>query len=353
MELKPEEIFAEGGSAKAIEAVKADYAGFVGDVSTKKGREEIASTAFKVGKEKNRIDAMGKEFVSELKEKAKVVDKERKVIWDTLETLQAQIRKPVTDFETRDKERIAMIESQLADLIAIAQFETPPSSDDIAARLRALEMSNFTAWDEFEEKAKTVKEGAIAALNKLLADTKQREHDMAELNRLRLAEEARVQKERDEEIARRAAENAKKAAEIAAKVAADEAARIAADEAAKIEAARQAALAEKAEAEARLARAEAEAKAAAEKAESDRLDAIEKAKRDAEAAVEAERQRQAAEKAEAERQIALREADIAHKKTVNNAAKTAFIEAGLSDEDAVKAVIAIASGKVPNVKINY
>lgn len=340
--LTPEEIFTAGGGTKALQEVKALFADFVSDVTSKKGRDEIASTAFKVAKEKNRIDALGKDFVAEIKQKAKVIDIERKAIWDGLEDFQKQIRQPLTEFEMRDKERVSMIESQLADLVALSRFDASPSSEEISARLRSLEMSNFTAWEEFTEKAKLAKEEAVKSLNEMLKAAIQREAEQAELARLRAAEEARAQKERDEAIAREAAAKAKAEAE-----------RVAAQEAAKAELARQAVIAEKAEAETRLARAQAEAKAAAEKAEADRIAAEAKAKRDAEAAVEAERQRQASEKAEAERLSVLRENDKKHKASINNAAVAALVEAGLTADAAKSAVIAIASGSVPNVKISY
>lgn len=341
-EFNPEEIFAKGGSVKAIEAVKAKYADFVPDVSTRKGREEIASQAFSVAKKKNEIDKLGKEHVACLKAQAAIVDGERKVIWDTLEALQHQIRKPLTEFETREKARVAMIEEQLAGLVALTRFDASPSADEIAARIRALEMSNFNEWEEFQDRADKARVEAVTSLGVMLADARKREAEQAELARLRAAEEARIQKEREEAIAREAA--------AAAKAEAD---RVAAQEAAKAEAARLAVLAEKAAAEARLAKAEADAKAAAEKAEADRIAAAEKAARDAQAAVEAERLRIAAEKVAADRLTAMREADRAHRAKINSAAALALVEAGLEPDAARTAIIAIASGNVPNVKINY
>ena len=87
--------------------------------------------------------------------------------------------------------------------------------------------------------------------------------------------------------------------------------------------------------------AEAQAKAAREQAE-----------RDAAAAVERERQRVAAETAKAEAEAKAREADKAHKTTVNREAAAAFVAAGLDDKMARTAVMAIALGKIPHCRIS-
>ena len=119
------------------------------------------------------------------------------------------------------------------------------------------------------------------------------------------------------------------------------------------------------------AQAEADAKAAAERAERERAEAIERqkqaearaeaeklaaeqrAKDAAEAARQTEIKRQADEKAAEEAEQRRREEDKAHKATINNAALTAFIENGLPDECAKQAVILIAKGLIPAVKIQY
>lgn len=49
----------------------------------------------------------------------------------------------------------------------------------------------------------------------------------------------------------------------------------------------------------------------------------------------------------------MREANKAHKAKTNNAAMSAFIAEGLTPECAKLAVVAIASGKIPDIKINY
>lgn len=73
----------------------------------------------------------------------------------------------------------------------------------------------------------------------------------------------------------------------------------------------------------------------------------------AEAAAATERQRQADEKAEEERQANERAANTAHKTKIMKAAKEGLMKAGLTEEQAKLAVVAIAKGLVPNTVISF
>lgn len=64
-------------------------------------------------------------------------------------------------------------------------------------------------------------------------------------------------------------------------------------------------------------------------------------------------QKRAQDEAMAEQECAIREADIEHKKTVNNEAMQGFINGGLSEEDAKAAVTLIAKGLIKHTKISY
>ena len=101
-------------------------------------------------------------------------------------------------------------------------------------------------------------------------------------------------------------------------------------------------------------------KDAEEKAERDRIafeerekQAAEKAEADKNAAVKAEQQRQIDEKARLVAEEAAREANIKHRKKINNEALQAFTKGGLPKEIAKLAVELIAKKMIANVIINY
>ena len=65
--------------------IKDELDAFVPDVSCKKGRDAIASIAYKVAKGKTALDNIGKELVAELKDVPKKIDAERKRMRDLLD----------------------------------------------------------------------------------------------------------------------------------------------------------------------------------------------------------------------------------------------------------------------------
>lgn len=354
-ELKPEIIFAPEGSKIVLDDMRDKASKFIGDATTPAGRKDIASFAYKIAKEKTRIDGLGEAYASDLKTKVKIIDVERKKIRDGLDVLKDEVRKPVTDFEEREKNRISTIESHLADLAAISDFLTIQSSsiDDLRARINRLEMFNFNEWGEFQAKADVVKVDGIKLLQETLDAAIKREADRVELERLRAAEAERAKKEHDERVAAESAAKAKKEAEAKAAAEAQAAAEKAAAEKAAIEAAAAKAKADAEASEARARAAEAARVAAEDKAKADAIAAAKATEAAKQKAIEDERQRvAAAEKAAAEAE-AKRKADTSHRAEINNGAVAALVEAGLSVDDAKKAVVAIAKGNVPNITIRY
>jgi len=79
---------------------------FTPDLTTDKGRKEIASRAFRVAKTKTYLDDLGKDEVARLKELPKQIDAGRKTLRDGLDQLRDEIRVPLTDWEA-EQERIA------------------------------------------------------------------------------------------------------------------------------------------------------------------------------------------------------------------------------------------------------
>ncbi len=66
-----------GGLDPWLEKIRNETSNLVPDLTTKKGRDEIASMAFKVRKAKTALDGLGKQLVDELKAVPKLVDDEQ------------------------------------------------------------------------------------------------------------------------------------------------------------------------------------------------------------------------------------------------------------------------------------
>jgi colicin import membrane protein len=336
-----------------LEKIRAEVTGHVPDLKTKKGRETIASLAFKVRKVKTALDGMGKQLVDDLKDVPKRIDAERKRMRDTLDALADDVRRPLTEWEQAEEDRVQRHKDALEGITTLV-VNCGESSESLRAAIAAVESIVIAPeWEEFEAEAARAKDKALSGLRDRLAVREKYDAEQAELARLRAVEAAREQKEREERIAREAAEQAQREAEARAQaereavIRREQEAKAAADRR-ELELKLQAEQAEKA-----AAQAGAEKLAAEQRAEQDRLAAIEREKQSVEAARQAEIKRQADAKAAEESEAARREADKAHKGKVNSAALAAFAAGGLSEECAKLAITLIAKGKIPAIKISY
>ena len=390
--LTPLAVFASPSQADAIvEAIAKEVRAVETDISTPGGRREIASLAYKIARSKTAVDDMGKELVSEWKQKASVVDAERRRVWDALEALQAEIRKPLTDWEKADKARISAHEAALAEIERIGNFGQREDLQDIGTRIAvSAEIHKDRDWQEFAQRAakarRTVGEKLDAAHKELI----EAERAAEEVRKAEAERKERERQEREAAIAARAAEDAKREAEAkaeaerqAAERLAQEAAAAAAEQArrereaveTRAQEAEEARLTaeRKAEADAAAARAEQErleserqaAERRAAQAEADRLAAEDRARLNAQvaarkaeeakqAAVEAERRRVAEEQSVAARAAEARERDRKHRAKVNGEAVNALVTFAALTEDQAKIVVAsIARHEIPHTAISY
>ncbi|MHB0806052.1 hypothetical protein [Stutzerimonas nitrititolerans] len=334
---------AANGLDPYLQQIRAEIDAFVPDVSTKKGRDAIASIAHKVARSKTALDNVGKELVAELKEIPKKIDAERKRMRDTLDAWKDEVRAPLNEWEAAEAARVTRHSDSIEWLRDSGTVFSDDSSEDIQLRIAQVEAVEVgPALEEFEAEAHRVKAASLTALQLALTKRQQYEAEQAELERLRAEAAQREQKEREERIAREAAEQARLEAEQRAQAERDAAAKREAD------------------AKAAAERRELELKLQAEQAEREKLEAqqrAEQAERDAaeraERAAAAERQRQADEQARIEAEAKAREADKAHKAAINRAAMEAFVAGGMTEDCAKQAVTLIAKRQIPNIQITY
>lgn len=295
-----------------IEAIEKEARSLVPDVTTKKGRDAIASMAHKVARSKTYIDNAGKDLVAELKALPKQIDESRRVVRERLDALKDEVRRPLTEWEA-EQERIKAEEAMLA------------------LHVEALAMN-----EEFDRQlaARIESDHEMALLMNDAFDREQAEKKAA-------AERQRIA--REEEIKRQAEAKAMREAEERHR--------------AELEAA---------------ARREAEERAAKERAERERIEAQQRAEREKQAAVEAERrkaqeeadrirreaeQREQARLAEEKRKAdeqARREADVKHRKAVGTEiVKALLANTSLTRDQAIEVLTAVKDGCIPHTGISY
>lgn len=314
------------------------------DVSTKKGRDEIASLAYKVAKTKVALDKQGLALTGEWRENTKKVNATRNKIEDRLVALQAKVRQPLTDWEKAEEARVAGHQSKLDFLLSLITTPLGLPSGELKGMIKTVEETVVDdAWEEFQDRAALAKQDATTALTRLIETAEKQEADAAELAELRAAQAERDRIEADrlaaEEAARAEATRIERE-KMAEQQRKDELARV--EKAAAEKAAR--------EAEERVAAAEREAAAAKARAERE----IAEAKAEAERKAESERQRVAAQKAAEEAEQRRRDADKAHRKQVNNKIVAELVEcSGITTDQAQAIVGHLVRGLVPNVTLQY
>ena len=365
-------IYVAGGLGQFFDAVAAEVTAEVPDLTTRKGRERIASLAAKVSKSKTAVEKPGRDYLKRLKEMPKVVEAELREFVNKMDALRDATRQPLTDWEQAEIARTDAHVDAIQQIKDLAVFESAPTSAHLANIIADLELLEIgDSWEEFLAEAAQVKDQTLIKLRTLHAERARYEAEQAELLRLRAEAEAQAQRDRDAQIAREAEERARREAEQRAQAERDAAARreqelldqAAAARRASEQAARDAAaqaerqrlqLEMQAE-QARLAAEQAEANriAAEQRAEQERQAAAKRAEQAAEQARADERHRADAAAAEIVRQQQAREADLEHKKQINRAALEAFIEGGMTEECAKQAITLIAQRKIPAISISY
>ncbi|HBS6382421.1 TPA: hypothetical protein NIV70_003297 [Klebsiella pneumoniae] len=295
-----------------IEAIEKEARSLVPDVTTKKGRDAIASMAHKVARSKTYIDNAGKDLVAELKALPKQIDESRRVVRERLDALKDEVRRPLTEWEA-EQERIKDEEAMLT------------------LHVEALAMN-----EEFDRQlaARIESDHEMALLMNDAFDREQAEKK-AEAERLRIAREEEIKRQAEEKAKREAAEQAQREIDAAA------------------------------------AR-EREAILAKERAEREQREAAERAEREKQAAVEAERRkaqeeadrirreaelreqaRLAEEKRKADEQ-ARREADVKHRKAVGvEVVKALMANTSLTRDQAIEVLTAVKDGRIPHTGISY
>ena len=338
-------LFTEGEGVEAMLAdIRKQATSLVPDLSTAKGRKEIASIAFSVAKTKTYLDGFGKELTDKYKEIPKRIDANRKLIRDYLDALKDEVRAPLTQYEAAEEARVAALQSRLARLNELGSYASIEiAAADLQVMLNEVEQNALDdTWQELLPQATVAKELAAKRLGEALAARQKYEAEQAELEQLRQkqAEQDRIDRERL--IAEQAAEQARREEENRQRLEREAAQHREQEAQRQAQVAQQAAEQARRDAEAaELARQQAEANAARMAEEA------------ATRAAEQERQRIADEQRLKDEEDARRMADRAHQGRINSAILMDLIGMGIEEDKAVTLIKHIANNKIAHLTINY
>lgn len=178
--------------------MKAEVDGFTPDLSTAASRAKIAALAFKVTRTKTAIDAAGKKLNEDVRAQINAVDAQRRKIREELDALADAARKPLTDWEQAEANRLDHINRMLAHIEGVGRGFIGPDIQPFGLLFYELDEKIILDVATFGEFLPEAQRAVVAAREKLVeAQSRQmkEEADRAELERLRADAAERVRKE--------------------------------------------------------------------------------------------------------------------------------------------------------------
>lgn len=216
VEMHPASVLLDTGLRKRfLTEIKEEISAFEPDLSTKSGRQEIASLAYKVARTKAPIEAAAKALNEDFNKRVKAVNAEKKSILEKLDALRDAARAPLDEWEKAESAREAAIKAQFDLIDAASRVLASDTSEDVKARITKVDA--VPDDDTFHDARARALDILWAAYGRIV----QAEADAAELAKLRA-----IQAERERQEAERARADAERlAAEAREREAAEQAKR--------------------------------------------------------------------------------------------------------------------------------
>jgi len=209
----PADVYVDGGLEPIIVKVEESARAAFFDVSTPAGRKECASVAYSISRSKTYLDDVGKEITEEWKKKSKVVDNERKRARDRLDALKDEIRKPLTDWEVGEQNRIELHQFVINDARQagdnISKMWVTMTIEAMEAVSEALRRNSLNDFEEYKESAEVAFAEAQLRIKEAIESKKKYNVEQQELALLRAADEERKKAEHEKLIADEAAGKAR------------------------------------------------------------------------------------------------------------------------------------------------
>ncbi len=343
------DAFNEDALINAYKRIEKEAKSEVPDIETEEGRKHIKEMARKVAASKTAIDTPIRDYLRIIKAQPKVLEKNARESKQRFDDLKAEILKPLEEAQKSQDDVI----NWLSNIPAVCS-DPGATSAQITEWIETI--NGYTAdlvWPELLRKFKLAHENALTTATVTLERITEQEKKDAELAELRAKQAKAEEEERNRKIAEEAAAKARSEAEQKAQQERADIERRAVESRQREEAA--VAAHQQAIRDAELDK-ERQAKAAEQAkidAENERLESEKRHALAIEQAKQAEAKRIADEEAAQQQAAKDREADKAHREKINRAAMVDLIAAGLSEDDAKNAIIAIIRKQVRNISIQY
>lgn len=178
------------GPDAIIEAVREKVSDFAADTTTATGRAAIKSLAYKVTRTKTAVDDIGKALVAEYKAIPAKIDATRKRLRDELDAIKDEVRRPLTEWENAEKDRVSKIKERVEWFERLAEAKADGSAEIFGWIDTVQKIEIDDSFEELQGEAAIAKDSALTRL---------RERHAAAVNR-EAVEAERRQRERLEAV---------------------------------------------------------------------------------------------------------------------------------------------------------
>ncbi len=188
--------------AALIDQIEKEAKSIVFDMDTKEGQAACRTMAANIAKAKTAIDGAGATKKAEYTRYTKAIDAERNKARDRLQTLQNEVRAPLTKIEESEKARKKHHEDRLQKISAAG--DPTMTSEELKKIIDDLnEMGTGEEWEEYRADAIEAKNATLYRVTQYYNTNKQAEEDRHELRLLReksakLEAEAEERRKKDE-----------------------------------------------------------------------------------------------------------------------------------------------------------
>ncbi|EKT4486729.1 hypothetical protein JGK44_001129 [Shewanella algae] len=201
VELGPKLYSVAGALDAYFEHIRTEATSEVPDLTTKKGRDRIASLSAQVSRSKTAIEKPGRAYLKHLKESVKPVETNLRSFVNGCDQLRDDVRKPLTDWEEEQKARAQRLQAMVDEfgdqvqsmrqtLLSIDVHEREAFIDEIIAEVQETPVDE--SFEDFQEAGQQAKDAALRDLRQSL------EVAIIESDKARKAEEeAQAQRQRE------------------------------------------------------------------------------------------------------------------------------------------------------------
>ena len=168
-----------------INIIDDQFNGYVPNISTKKGRDEIKAMAYKITRSKTLIDKLGKELADGWRADIARVNEKRKALSKIFDDRKTKFRKPLTDFEMSEETRVRKFIDLInfMDQLSVNTYITSAAVKTDIEKLKLIVIDKY--WDEYQDRGLKSKNAAAYKLGESLSFTMLRENETIELEALR------------------------------------------------------------------------------------------------------------------------------------------------------------------------